>query len=879
MRKSFYLSGLLAICFVLFSGAASAITDPTIVTQPVNDTVYIGGGAHFNIKALTNSTDVLGFEWQVSADAGASWADVTGAAVTNTDTTSLISFTGSWAMNTYQYRCIVSTSTDADTSDAATLVVSAGLPPVINPNLVNDTVFAGFPETFTIAATDTPSFEDMSIEWQLSTDGGSSWTPVASDFGVTTSSFYIPVTSLSMNGDMYRAIVSNTAGADTTMATLTVLAGHPPVITANPHDTAVCETASPYFSVKANDTPGTLAIHYTWFSSADGGMSWDTVHNVAGQFAGATTDTLKLSPAALHFRSGYMYYAAVGNDSGLVFSNPALLTVDSNNAGTITGINEICKGTSTTLTSTVLGGTWSVTHPAVDTVDSVSGSVYAVGPGVDTIIYTVHNLCGTLTAHFTEKVDTILNSLPIEGPNATCLGHFIDLTNPNGGGTWSASSSVLTVDSTGRVVALTQGSAAVTYTLSNVCNTTETTYFVRVDTTLAAGTVSGDSILCAGSWIHFTATAPGEGIWLSSNSAVATTDFDGNVTGVSNGVAVISYFFSNACGVSAATHTVTVSAVASVITGLDSVGIGFTRTFLDSVAGGTWSISDTNIARIDTATGMVTGRDTGSVIVRYTVTNTCGTSTSSLLIHVGATYAGRILGADSVCVGNTVTLSDTVAGGVWSTLSDTVATVDASGLVTGIAGGVSHITYTVTNGFGPKSIITSVFVKHAGVDSLHIPNIFSLGGSYTFYGFPAGGTWHASNPAVGDFIGSPGFFVITHAGIDVITYTVTNSCGTADTSFIIDIPFPAGVNPVAGNVSVLNVYPNPSEGNFSINVASSVNEEVSVTVSNIVGEKVKELSIRTNEASELKLDQPDGVYFITANTSTGKYSAKITITK
>ena len=84
---------------------------------------------------------------------------------------------------------------------------------------------------------------------------------------------------------------------------------------------------------------------------------------------------------------------------------------------------------------------------------------------------------------------------------------------------------------------------------------------------------------------------------------------------------------------------------------------------------------------------------------------------------------------------------------------------------------------------------------------------------------------------------------------------------------------------VANSGAVLNVYPNPSTGDLTINLLSANDEKAVVTITNIVGTKVKELTINTNKAAVLNLDQPDGIYFLTATAPSGKYSAKITITK
>ncbi|MDR3262603.1 MAG: Ig-like domain-containing protein, partial [Tannerella sp.] len=66
-----------------------------------------------------------------------------------------------------------------------------------------------------------------------------------------------------------------------------------------------------------------------------------------------------------------------------------------------------------------------------------------------------------------------------------------------------------------------------------------------------------------------------------------------------------------------------------------------------------------------------------------------------------------VKGASSVCNGCTTTLTGTPAGGTWVSSNNAVATVSASGVVTGIAGGTVTITYTV----GSESATINVKVK------------------------------------------------------------------------------------------------------------------------------------------------------------------------
>jgi hypothetical protein len=58
-----------------------------------------------------------------------------------------------------------------------------------------------------------------------------------------------------------------------------------------------------------------------------------------------------------------------------------------------------------------------------------------------------------------------------------------------------------------------------------------------------------------------------------------------------------------------------------------------------------------------------------------------------------------------------------------------------------------------------------------------------------------------------------------------------------------------------------------------------MDEPVQITVTNIVGEKIKELTTLTNKATEIKLNDAAGVYFINASTANGTYVAKVVFGK
>jgi hypothetical protein len=108
---------------------------------------------------------------------------------------------------------------NAASDGTGTLTVVPLQVPVVTQNPSNRTTSAGDPVSFTAAATGSPT---ITVQWQVSTDGGNTWTNITGNASATTTTltFYA---SLSQNGYKYRAVFTNSAGVATTLvATLTV---------------------------------------------------------------------------------------------------------------------------------------------------------------------------------------------------------------------------------------------------------------------------------------------------------------------------------------------------------------------------------------------------------------------------------------------------------------------------------------------------------------------------------------------------------------------------------------------------------------------------------------------------------------------------------
>ena len=692
-----------------------------------------------------------------------------------------------------------------------------------------------------------------------------------------------------------------------------------PTINKAPVNTTTCRTDTTSFTTGAIDTPGALAISYSWLLSIDGGTNWFLLAKDTLQYANVKTDSLVVY--ADTNMTGNLVRAIASNTDGADTSAPVMLTVNYPTAGIITG-SSVCKGGTTALGSTVLGGVWMSVNNSIATINSSTGVVTGVKFGFDTIRYAVTNTCGPDTSMFVIHVDTTLIAAPLTGPNITCVGNFVTLSNTNtmfGTATWSESNGKTSVSSTGRVTGVSYGFDVVTYVFTNACNSVSSNKTVSVDTVINPGTITGATTnICYGSWITLSDSKPG-GIWLTSASGVAVVDGSGNVTGVAQGTAVISYLFSNACGVSAATTTVTVFANTTMIGGIDSVGINATRTLTDSTIGGKWYSSDTSIATIDTFTGVVTGKDTGVTTITYTVINLCGTSSSYLTLTVGPPPSpGTIYGNGSdlqyaLCVGSTKPLFDTAKFGVgsWSSKYDTVATVDpVTGVVTGVGKGLDTIFYSFTNALGTSKTKTAVYVNTAPSIDLTGPATTGIGGNYNFRGTPymdwthtpatidfadfsssdtSIGRWTDSNSKVGFFLAvidssnlhitSFGSYIVLHPGVDKITYTVKNSCGTSHKDFRISVNGASATPSITDLGTTLNVFPNPTDGAITISLSSAITEDADVVITNVLGAKVREMKMTTNKAVNIKLDEPSGIYFLSASTASGKYDAKIVVSK
>jgi len=209
----------------------------------------------------------------------------------------------------------------------------------------------------------------------------------------------------------------------------------------------------------------------------------------------------------------------------------------------ITGVTSICEGTTSVLTDTTAGGSWSSSNTAV-AIDPLSGIVTAGSlPDTAAISYTSFITgCTTTTA-----VTVTTGPLPISGVLNLCTGGTTTLSDASTGGIWSSGSTgVATVGSAGSPSAgNVYGVAAGTATISYAIGTCTLTAIVTVN--LSPPSITGVTAVCVG-LATLLSDATTDGSWSSSNTVIASVvATSGILTGASPGTAMITYTLPDGC--------------------------------------------------------------------------------------------------------------------------------------------------------------------------------------------------------------------------------------------------------------------------------------------------------------------------------------------
>ena len=463
---------------------------------------------------------------------------------------------------------------------------------------------------------------------------------------------------------------------------------------------------------------------------------------------------------------------------------------------------------------------WESSDAAVATVDA-GGLVTGVAEGVATITASAGEASGSAVVTVMQSVASVEVSPSVD--ELTALGQTVQLTaeafDENGHAvagaefSWESSdAAVATVDAGGLVTGVAEGVATITASAGEASGSAVVTVMQSVASVEVSPSV--DELTALGQTVQLTAeafdenghaVAGAEFSWESSDAAVATVDAGGLVTGVAEGVATITASAGEASGSAVVTVMQPVASV-QVSPSAETIELGSTLQLTaeafdengDAVAGAefSWESSDAAVATVD-AGGLVTGVAEGVA----TITASAGEASGSAVVTVMQPVASVQVSpsAETIELGSTLQLTaeafdengDAVAGAEfsWESSDAAVATVDAGGLVTGVAEGVATITASAGEASG--SAVVTVMQPVASVQVSPSAETIELGSTLqlTAEAFDENGeavagvefSWESSDAAVAT-VSAAGLVTAAGNGTATITATAGSASGSATVS-------------------------------------------------------------------------------------------------
>ena len=508
----------------------------------------------------------------------------------------------------------------------------------------------------------------------------------------------------------------------------------------------------------------------------------------------------------------------------------------------------LLNGQTATLVATILPDdayniilAWNSTNPSVAMV-SQSGVVTAKSLGTATI--TATTMDGTnLTASCEVNVVHPVSSINLSQTTANLyIGDTFTLTatilpnNANNTLTWTSSNtSVATVDQNGTVTAKALGTATITATATdgsgvsascqvNVYNRATSITLNKSQTTLNVGE---NETLIATLYPNNTLAAQYPLQWISSNANVASVDNTGMITANSNGTAIITVSTTDGSNLYA-TCLVTVNTItlATSIT-LDRSQIMMYRGDFDALTATilpvttsnknvNWSSSNSSIVSVDNA-GNLYAKSTGNATITAMTTDgsnlsaTCQVQVYNRVSSVTLNYTSLVIEK-----GHSKQITATIYPSnaynktlIWSSSNPSVASVNSTGLVTGLGVGNAVISATTTDGSNITAtcnVEVRIYANEVNLNK-HGTSIYAGGTEQlTAQVLPEDAsiktvTWSSSNTNVAT-VNQNGLVTAKKVGNAIVTATATDGSGVSG-SCVVTV---TGITNISLNKSSTSIY-------------------------------------------------------------------------
>ncbi len=622
--------------------------------------------------------------------------------------------------------------------------------------------------------------------------------------------------------------VSNANGSDTKTVNNAITVSALPTVTVNPSSPSVCIGQSA--ALQANG-----ASSYTWSPSS--GLSNTSGINISANPTITTTYTVV----------GTNSTGCTGSATVIVSVN-ALPNISANSAS-------VCIGASASLNAS---GASSYTWIPSATLNSSTGASVSASPTTSTT-YTVTGIGSNgCSANATSVVS--VNALPNVSSTST-LSICVGLSgNLNASGaityTWAPNSGISAT--TGSIVTVNPSSNT-SYTVTGTSAAGCTASSISVVTVNNPPLISVNSVsVCPGSSATLTASGANTYSWSPATGLNSTTG-DSVTANVTQTTTYTVTGLSSAGCIGTATSVVTIGNSLNINVNSPVICQGASTILTASGAANyTWTPS----TALDQSTGSIVTA-TPFESITYTVTGFDANGCSGEAISVVAVKPPPTITAfnDSICKGQVATLSVSGANTfTWSPATGLSAT--SGGSVQ--ANVIINTTYVVTgidaNGCtASEQVIVYVYPETTGTISGLNATYFTNSASSNMSGTPAGGTF--SGPGVAGNVFDPAFAGI---GTHTITYNFFDANGCpGSASATVTVSFPVSAQTMLNNSVLLTLFPNPSDGNITLNIDAVDHELCSVEIIDITGRRIQQLqSIIKQGKNTLNFHvEQSGLYF------------------
>ncbi|MGL2994935.1 Ig-like domain-containing protein [Flavobacterium sp. TSSA_36] len=734
------------------SGCSSSVSkEITVITLPSKPSVTTASSTSFCApgSVVLRSSATTGNQWYKDGVA------ITGATTSSYTATA----TGVYTVIVTQNSCVSAESNQVSVTANAT-------PSIPTLNATGNTIIC----------------EGASVRLHTSSLTGNKWFKNGIEIPGETGSDYIATTSGS-----YTVETINTTGCVSGISV-------PILVTVNPNRIVAPITGSDRVCANSSSTLSSTTSGGVWSSSNTGIASIDGSGVVTGVSAGAVTITYSAS-----------------NTSGCVTSVTKTITVIAQPIQptiSASGVTTFCSPATVTLSSSATtGNQWYKDGIAIT---GATSRVYtAADAGSYTVISTVNGCASEESAAVVVTVSMPPVVDPIVGAAVVCAGSTIQMSNSILKGVWSSSNTgIASIDGTGLLTGVSAGTATITFTVTTkfgCSSSVSKTITVTALPLKPSITTSGATSFCSPGSVVLTSSASSGNQWYKDGVAITgatTSSYTATATGVYTVIVT-----QNSC-VSAESDQVTVTANATPsIPTLNATGNtvicegASVRLHTSSLTGNKWFKNGIEIAGVTGSDYSAT--ETGSYTVESSNSTGCVSGLSApILVTVNPNrIVAPITGADRVCANSSITLASTTTAGVWSSSNTGIASIDGSGVVTGVSAGTVTITYSASNTSG---CITSV-AKTITVTAQPIQPTIAASGATSFCS-PAtvtlissassGNQWYKDGSAI------TGATARVYTAADAGSYTVIstiNGCASEESSpVVVTVSMPPVVDPITG---------------------------------------------------------------------------------